>query len=218
MTTRSWTRSWKGTLAIGAALALAPSAQALTLQPSSISFDIAGDGTRAGTIDYLGTSIGVPPAGTVLDGSIGASQDVHVFAITPAASSEAFGSALVSAVSSAGVPRTPSGGGTVPGSQVAVSSVGPVGANTLEYFFGAGLDAPSDALLIAFADLQPTDLVRFGFRRTTGAVDFITDSFVVVPEPETALLMVGGLLLLAGVSERSQRLRSRQLPPPLRRH
>jgi hypothetical protein len=200
-------RIWKLVAGLGAGLALSASAQALTLEPDAIAFDIADDGTRAGVVEFLGTSIGVPPGGLVLDGAIDPLQDVYVFQLTAALTSNAFDSVLIAAVSSSGTEQhTPDGGGTVPGSWVPVDSIAPAGANTLEYFFGVGLGARSDQFFIAFANLQETDLVRFGFRRTGGAVDFLNESFVAVPEPASGALL---LLGLAGTAARKRRALTR---------
>ena len=95
-------RIWKLVAALGAGLALSASAQALTLEPDAIAFDIADDGTRAGVVEFLGTSIGVPPGGLVLDGAIDPLQDVYVFQLTAAPTSNAFDSVLIAAVSSSG--------------------------------------------------------------------------------------------------------------------
>lgn len=189
--------------ALACAVALVPwlagDAGAVTLAASSVPFDFGGTGERAGVVDFLGTHLGIPPGGSVLEGTIAPDAEVLIFRLTLAGTSNAVGSVRVGAtVGETAVTRTPTGGGTVAGSGVPIAEVARIG--DFEAFgFGAGLGARSDPFFVALADLQPGDRLQFGFPGT-GRVDFV--GVGVVPEPSTAALLGIALAGLAAIPRR----------------
>ena len=182
-------RRWFASLAAIALLSPAPSA-ALSVTPDPMEFDLSGVGPvniLRGEVDFLGMATGLPAGGSVLDGSVGASDVSLLFDVSVSSDSDFF---LVDIVLIAFDP-TVTAVGSLPGAGIGFS--GTVSPTVADFVFLEQLD-PGEAtnpFFVSFSGLAPGDLLQFE------TVFGLLDSVTVVPEPATASLLGLGVAVLA---------------------
>ena len=159
------------------------------------------DGDDTGTITLVGTATGVPVGGTVVAGTVGATDISLIFQVTVTAGSvESLGVGVLDTSPFGGVSST--GAGRIAGPDTDVTTVtGTAGTRIFDFDADGQLDVgqTSDLFFISYASLQDdeTQVVNFMVNGETGT-DF-TVSATLVPEPALlACLGLGlGILLLS---------------------
>ncbi|MCP5056081.1 MAG: PEP-CTERM sorting domain-containing protein [bacterium] len=145
----------------------------------------------------MGWTEGTPSGGSTLGGTVGASDDVLAFTITmdPGTGLNAFALSILPEFNPLPDFVSPTGGGTVAGGGTDVVSA-VVTDSVLFGFSGGSLagNATSDVLYASFP--TTVDGRTLVFMVDSGpTVDYETE-ISAVPEPGTALLVGGGLLIL----------------------
>jgi hypothetical protein len=174
------------------ALLLPVAAAAITINPNPVTFN---NGTDAGTITLVGSVTGVPSGGTVLAGSVGASDISLVFQVTVTSGNvESLG---IGASGIGGPPFLSStGAGWIPGSDVDITSVtGTAGTRIFDFDSDGELDLgqTSDWFFVSYASLPEdgTRQVNFMVNGSTGS-DIPISAVLEAPEPGVLGLLALG--------------------------
>jgi hypothetical protein len=185
-------------VAVALALSMPNGAAALTINPNPQTFS---NGTDIGSITLVGTATGIPTGGSVLAGTVGATDITLIFQVT--VTGGALESLGIGASGIAGPPFLSStGAGRIAGPDVDVTSVtGTAGTRIFDFDSDGQLDAgqTSDLFFVSYASLPDDDTrqVNFMVNGSTGS-DFTVSAVVTAPEPAVLGLLglgIGGLAL-----------------------
>lgn len=174
-----------------------PAASAGIIVPESISFTAGGE---SGTIDFLGHSIGLPSGGVVLDGSVGASDDVLIFTVS-------LTSGEVRDFTFEFLTLSSTAAGVIQVGDVDMERVNPLAPG---YEFEFRPDAllggqTSNPFFVSFSSLTDGASLDFVLNFKNGGPAEGSMTVTLAPEPSTALLLGLGLACVSGLARARRR-------------